>query len=245
MKQKEINDTQGRVYVIREQTGQDDDILSNISSDEATSLNTYLAGIIQKGPDGNRLTLADVEKLRLRDKYVILFKSRIFSLSENLIFSYAWPGNSESTEYSVDLRDYVWDYTKPLPEKGEPGYSEDRIKPYEFTGVIEKELSSETKVAFDILDGIGEIFLLKLKENERTINKQLVARALRVWDTNKWITVKNFGVFSSKDMMEIRNWVDEIDPPVDGNTDLQNPSTGEVIRMPVIGVKDFYYPAKI
>ncbi len=240
MKQIEINDTQGRVYLIREQTGADDDVLSQVSNDEATTINTHIANVIQKGPDGKRLTLQDVEALPLRDKYVILFKSRIFSLSEQLIFGYNWPDMEVPVEYQVNLLDYVADYSDKATVFGP-----DTIRPYPTIGTMEKTLTTDVKVSFDPMDGVGEIYLLKLKPSERTINKQLVARGFKVWDGAKWVTVKNFVTFSSKEMMEIRNWVDELDPPVEGNADLTHPETGEVIKMPVIGVKDFFYPEKI
>ncbi len=246
MKECVINVPSGTEFVIREQTGADDDLLSKLDTDEATVLNRYLASIIQKGPDGNRLTLKDVEGLLLRDKYTILFKSRIFSLSNELIFGYNWDPQEEPVEYTQDLNDYIWDYSKPLPELGDADYRVERILPYKSTDkVILFTLSSGVEVSFELCDGVGEKYLLGIKPQERSINKQLIARNFKYNDGNKMVNVKNFQLFSSKDMMEIRNKVDEYDPVVEGNTTITNPTSGETIDLPIIGIKDFYFPAKI
>jgi len=243
MNQQKINVPTGDEYIIREQTGADDDLLSKLDVDEATVLNRYIAAIIISGPNEKRLTLKDVEELLLRDKYIILFKSRIFSLSDKLIFSYNWPEQDEPIEYEVDLKDYVWDYSKPFPKLGDEDYCSDMIPPYDNK---EKEvtftLTSGKVVSFGLLDGVGEKYLLGVKPMERSINKQLVARAFKVDDGSKMVTVKNFQVFSSRDMMEIRNKVDIVDPPVEGNTTIVNPADGASADLPIIGIKDFTIP---
>jgi len=246
MNQQKINTPSGETYVIREQTGADDDLLSRLDVDEATTLNRYIAAIVEAAPNGKRLTLADVEKLLLRDKYAILFKSRIFSLSENLIFGYTWDPEEEPIEYVVDLNDYIWDYSKPLPVLGDEDYSRHRILPYAIADrVVTFDLSSGKTVSFEYLDGIGEKYLLAVKPTERSINKQLIARAFKYNDGSKMVIVKNFQAFSSRDMMEIRNKVDQLDPALTGTTSIENPNTGEKIDLPIIAIKDFYYPVKI
>jgi hypothetical protein len=246
MKQIDINVPSGDTFSIREQNGNDDDLLSRPDVDEATTINRYIAAIVQAGPEGKRLTLADVEKLLLRDKYTILFKSRIFSLSENLIFGYKWDPEAESIEYMVDLKEYVWDYKTPLPGLLDEKYSIRRIVPYPVDGrEVKFSLTSGQEVSFEFLDGVGEKYLLGIKQTDRSINKQLVARAFKVNDGTKMVTVKNFQTFSSKDMMEIRNKMEEVDPPMEGTTSITNPDTQESIELPIIAIKDFYYPVKI
>ncbi len=246
MNQTKINTPSGDTYVIREQTGADDDLLSRLDVDEATTINRYIAAIIESGPKGKRLTLEDVEKLLLRDKYVILFKSRIFSLSEKLIFSYNWTPDDEPLEYITDLQEYVWDYSNPVPELGEEGYSRHRITPYGVNDrVVNFDLTSGKSVSFEFLDGVGEKYLLSIKPMERSINKQLIARGFKYNDGKKMVGVKNFQVFTSRDMMEIRNKVDEFDPALEGTTNIVNPNTGENLDLPIIAIKDFYYPVKI
>lgn len=247
MRQQTINVPSGDEYIIREQTGADDDTLSKMTLDEADTINTHLANIIVKGPKGKRLTLADVEKLPLRDKYMILLKSRIFSLSNLLIFNYKWDqtANGNGQEYSVDLNDYVWDYSKPLPVPGDEDYNEDRILPCPTEKGEKYTLASGKVVSFDPLDGEGEKYLLKLKDSERTINKQLIARGFKVFDDVKFVTVKNFQLFSAKDMMEIRNLLKEKDPLVLADTVIVDPDSGQSLKLAVITIRDFYYPEKI
>jgi len=50
MNQQKINVPTGDEYIIREQTGADDDLLSKLDVDEATVLNRYIAAIIISGP---------------------------------------------------------------------------------------------------------------------------------------------------------------------------------------------------
>jgi len=241
MKQLEVNDPSGAKYIIREQNGRDEDNLSRIDSDEATTINRHLATIIESGPSGRRMTLEDVEKLPLRHKYALLIKSRIFSLGSDLIFDYVWEDDDEPIEYSVDLSEYVMDYSTIPTEEVSPL----TILPYSVTSPITLTLLSGAQVQFELLDGVGEKMLLGLKPNERTINKNLTARFLKIYDGSKWVLVKNFMSFSAKDMVEIRRAVEEVDPPVTGNTTLVNPRTGESRVIPILGIRDFFYPVKI
>jgi len=230
-------------FTLREQTGEDDDRLSAAQS-ETSLINTYIASVIIKGPKGNPMSVEDVKKLRLGDKYFLVLASRILSLGETLYFEYQWPGDNTSTEYSEDLTNYIWDYEKEFPEKGSPYYFDQRIPPYPEKEFIEGEIKG-FKLRMDYLDGYGEDYLMKLSPSGRTVNQELKARNLRVWDQTDWKPVATFAGFTARDMHYIRNLAHSNDPPILGLTRVSHPLSEQTMEIPLLGIKDFFYPAKI
>lgn len=231
-------------FTIREATGADDDILS-LSGDESQTIHKYLSAMVLKGPDGGLMTPEDIAKLRLRDKYALLIESRIFSMGETLYFKYTWPNTKTPMEYEFNLKDFVWDYTQPLPEPHEETYFDQRITPYSVE-FLDKTLTSGKKVRMSFLDGIGEAYLLKIAPNKRTANHELMARNLEVLSAEGlWQKVINFQAFSSREMAEIRGIYSEVDKPPMGIIEIQNDVTFEVMPVPVLSIQDFFYPTKV
>jgi len=239
MKKEEVLCPSGIKFVIRELTGDDDERV-NAGLDESQMINTYVANGVAEGLTGAE----DVKKLKLRDKYFLVLRIRMLSLGEKLYFGYQWPNIPELTEYEEDLSRYVWDYTKPFPKPGDSEYFKERIPIYPKQEFIEGELGG-VKIRMDFMDGFGEEYLLKLPLNKRTVNQELVARNLRIFKDSEWKRVVNFSSFTARDMVFIRNLANEFDPPVEGLMDIENPITGEIINLPVIGVKDFFFPVKV
>ena len=233
----------GLTFVLREQTGADDDVI-NGAMDEATMVNTYLANVIEEGPDGKRMDAEGVKKLRLGDKYFLVLASRILSLGPTLWFKYTWREDQPPVEYQEDLNRYIWDYTKPFPKFGDPDYFDQRIPPYPEGDFISVEIGGH-KLRMDYVDGYGEAYMLGLPANKRTVNQELIARNFRIFKDGEWKRVVNFGSFSAKAMVQIRNLVHDFDPPNEGLMTLTNPETLEIIKVPILGVKDFFFPVKI
>ena len=126
----------GYKVVLRQQTGDDDDIISSANlAQDGTSINKFVAGIVVDTDfnSNGRLTLEDILKMKLSDKYFILFSSRIFSLGQIINFNYEWPTTpeypnpTEPVEYSEDLSKYIWEYGEKLSAitkaRGRPGNS--------------------------------------------------------------------------------------------------------------------------
>lgn len=243
MKQKEFVTPSGLKFTLREQTGDDDERLSAAQS-ETTLVNTYIANVIVKGPTGQAMDAEAVKKLRLGDKYFLVLASRMFSLGETLYFQYTWPGEKAPLDYEEDLSRYLWDYTKAMPEISDPEYFSQRIKAYPKEEFINGDVRG-MKLRMDYLDGHGEDYMMKLPANQRTVNKELVARNLRVFDAGDWKPVVNFTTFSAREMIYIRNLAHDNDPPIDGLTEIENPVSGELLELPILGIKDFFYPVKI
>ena len=82
----------GLVVSIRETNGEDDEILSNYARlTDGSAGNEYTARIIHSGPNGKKMTIEEVESLKIRDRQFIMFVSRIISLGEIFEFRLECP----------------------------------------------------------------------------------------------------------------------------------------------------------
>ena len=97
-------------------------------------------------------------------------------------------------------------------------------------------------MCFDLLNAAGEAYVLNLPANERTKNQELVARNLKLKVGDNYEPVKNFRMFSPKDMMDIRSAIKGFDPIFQGTTQIEDPETGQKIMVPVMAVDNFFYP---
>ena len=247
----------GNMVKIREQNGNDDDILSSFSKDDldTAGVNKFIASIIIENSfkfckSDTLMGEKDVLNMLLNDKYFILIASRAFSLGSILSFSWDWRGDVGKVPYDEDLNVYLWDYEKPFPEEGDEDYHPYRIKPYynlKDDVHIEATLKSGKKVRYNLMNGHSEDFLLKKSPEQRTVNVALKARKMAIWDDNKgsYTELVNFSPFSSRDMVEIRNHVNENDPQFEGISDIENPITGESLQVPLITLTDFFFPREI
>lgn len=243
MKKQKYLTPSGLEFVLREQTGADDDVI-NATMDEVTMINTYLANVIEEDPNGKRMSPEQVKKLRLGDKYFLVISSRILSLGPTLWFKYEWREGQPAVEYQEDLNQFIWDYTKEFPKPGSPDYFDQRIPPYPDADFISVEIEGH-KLRMDYLDGFGEAYMIGLPADKRTVNQELIARNLRIFTEGEWKPVVNFASFSARAMVKIRNLVHDFDPPTEGLMTLTNPETLEIIKLPLLAVKDFFFPVKI
>ena len=88
----------GYEVTIREQNGEDDDILSNlVDAKTFMNISKFIAGIVtDTDMTATRLlTPNDVQKMPSLDRYAIMINSRVFSLGEILDFRYTWDGPAE------------------------------------------------------------------------------------------------------------------------------------------------------
>jgi len=242
----------GYEVVIRQQNGEDDDILSNAGNvADGTSSNKFVKEIVVSTniTENKKFNLDDARDLKLCDKYFIMVASRIFSIGQYIKFSYKWPDNLE-VDYEEDLGLLIWEYgnpDKPFPEKGSPDYYEFRIKPHKFGKDKSKEikLSSGKLIRYYFMNGHGERYLMNLPMDQQSINAELKARGIELNVNNNWVKIQNFKTFSSIDMMEIRKDVTENDRIINLITILEHPETKEKFEYPIIGTADFFYPRGI
>lgn len=244
-RQKEISVPTGKRYIIREQNGYDDEVLSQVTSiDDADVINRFMANIILKDSEGNTVYYEDVLKMPLRDKYTLLIQSRIFSLGSELKFEHDWGSNVPPQQYTDDLTQYVWeDYNSPFPGPGSPNYFKYRMPPYA-PGIgngVEFEVDG-LRLKFDLLDGRGETHLLKLQPGSQNINQELIARNLSIYKDG-WVKAVNFAGFTARQMAQIRAKIKQFDERIEVLTSIDHPFSGQVIEIPLIGIRDFFFPS--
>jgi len=179
----------GRLFEIREQNGEDEEIITNpVDSKNLMNLTKYISAIVVKtnATKSGRLTIEDALKLPLLDRYCILFNSRIFSLGEEVEFTYKWD-NKDSVTYSQDLREFLFDYAV-LPTEQEmeekpnaipyyPGRKgEDGFTLMQYT----EELNSGKVIQFELMDGEKESQMVQLSPSKLTRHSTLLLRNLKL-----------------------------------------------------------------
>jgi len=240
----------GHYVKIREQNGEDDDILSNpLTAQTGDNFSHFICAIIVETdltPTG-KLNLKTIKEMKLRDKYVIILASRIHSLGETIYFHYDWGKPTGQHKYGEDLNTFIWDYQTEFPFKGMPGYHPYRAQPYMNGSETHRELDlkSGKKVRWRYLTVGDERGLLDKPLESKTKNLDLRIRDLELLVDGVWIRVENFKSFNLREMMEMRNDVKTFDTDFMPLTDIKNPSTGETVEYPIIGTTDFFYPEEI
>lgn len=236
----------GHSFTIREQNGEDENILSNpVDAKTLMNLVKFISAIVVDTDftKSGKLSIQDTLELPLLDKYCILLQSRIFSLGETLDISYDWPKIGR-VEYTEDLNNYIFEDYSQVPSQEEIE-SKPNAVPYYANGRqlkdIEVVLASGKKVKFDILNGNGEQFIINLPEAKQTRNNELIARNLHLEVNGVYEKVSNFAGFTVREMAELRKIVKAYDPVFEGLTELQNPSTGETVMYPIMVSPTFFF----
>ncbi len=242
----------GYEVTIREQNGEDDDILSNpVDAKTFMNISKFIAGIVTDTDitATRLLTPEDVQKMPSLDRYAIMVNSRVFSLGEILDFRYAWDGPADGqvreVDYEINLQEeFLFDYgVVPTMEEMEAKPNAIPFYPVpKQTSEIHFTTKSGKEMCFDLLNARGEAYVLNLPASERTKNQELVARNLKLRVGDNYEPVKNFRMFSPKDMMDIRSAIKGFDPLFHGTTQIEDPETGQKIMVPVMAVDNFFYP---
>ena len=248
---QELITPSGHHVTIRQQNGEDDDILTKGSSvmDGSATSNFIRAIVVQsdysKSPT---ITPEDIINMKLCDKYFIMVASRIFSLGANLIFDYDW-GQGKISKYVEDLNQYLWDYndSENFPEIGAPEYFKYRIRPHKHPKdkFREIKLTSGKEVSYHFSNSKSEAYVMNLVTENQFKNQELLARGLTLKEDGTYINVKGFKKFTAFDMMEIRKDIEDNDPNLEIMSDVENPNTGEMVPLPILGTPDFFFPREI
>ena len=245
---------------IREQNGEDEEVLSNPANiKNFMNINEFIAGIVihTNFTASGKLLVQDVMKLPLLDRAVILINSRIFSLGEELEFNYKWPRPENSKDqaeftYTQNLKDYIFDDygVKPTEEelKAKPDavpyylLEEDKYNPGKIKLTDHKfTLSSGKEIMWDVATVESEQYLMKLGLDNISRNKDLIARNLRLNVDGNWEKVQNFKLFSVRDMAEMRKEILASDPSFMGTTDIEDPITHSKTQISILTVPTFFY----
>lgn len=240
---------------IREQNGEDDDILSNpLLTKDLSSITIFLSSLVIETnlpiAKGGKLTPEAAGKLAVNDQAVLMLASRINSLGSELRFTYDW-GREQGGEidYVEELNNYIWPYiSEPFPTEGSEQYNEFMCKPYSVNPYQLQEiiLKSGKKFSFKPLDIDSQKRLIKLNIEQNTKNAELVIRDLSQYieENSEWVKVENFKFLTKREMEEIRSYISLLDKPFKGFTELENPQTGQKILFPIMSTNDFFFPGE-
>lgn len=243
----------GYKYVIREENGADEEIITNqAAAREFMNITNFIAAIVVStdATESGKLTPQEALQLPLKDRYAILVQSRIFSLGENVPFTYTWPGDAVPIHYEQDLNELILsnyeDYDKAMAEMED---KPEAIPPYKDAELLRKlkfkdyevTLSTGKVVKFDLATGETELYGAKAPEEKNTRNLELLARNLHLMVNGKWERVEQFSLFSVREMAEIRTAVREIDPGYQGLVELEHPRTGEKSNYCIFIAPHFFF----
>lgn len=239
--------------VIREQNGEDEDVISkqrNLIKGDA--IHYFLAGIIQT-VNGQKVGSSYVEGMRNRDKYYTLLKSRIFSLGSELTYRHRCsnpncnkPQGQDDPMYEEDLSLYDRDFSEnaPVDKREEFKY---RIQPYIQEGTHrELKLSTGKELRYKFLTGVEEKKVLQKDRENMSKNSDIMLRELEWKNGNdQWQKVSHFGIFSSREMAAIRKDIEKHDMPFEAISECTCPFCGNVDQISLLAQPDFFFPGEI
>lgn len=239
----------GATHIIREQNGDDDEILSKIKyTNDGEAMARFIAAITIKDGTGKKPNFEDILTWPSNDVYVTLLKSRINSLGNGVEFSMICPKENCETEtsYSEDLSKFDWDYSKPFPTNQSKLYKPFACKPYpegtkkEFILVT----SSGKKIKWNLLDAASAKLILELPEDNLSRNIQLTMRKASIETGGKFMLLTHFGLLSARDMTELRKDIGIKDPefPFYSHVTCSNPKCKFKSQIPVPSQSTFFFP---
>lgn len=243
----------GCTYTIREENGEDEEIISNpVDAKGLMNLTKFIAAIVVDQDfltHNGHMSIEEVLDIPLLDRYAILFQSRMFSLGNLVPFNYLWFGDSSPIYYEQDITEMLYDdYSKEIPEeevKAKPDAipvypDQDLLRSINFKD-YELNLTSGKKVKFDLLNGRIEKYIISLPEDKQTRNSELIARNLCLEVNGVWEKVSHFRLFSVRDMSEIRECIRKIDPLFTGTTEIAHPTKGITDRYAIMTAPRFFF----
>lgn len=237
----------GNKLRIREQNGEDDDVLSKVKDNkDGSAMHNYIAAITLEYNGTTGLTGEQVKTWGLRDKYYAILKSRRFSLGDVVFFDYTFE-DGKQLGFEEDLAKYDWDFStgKP-PQKGQKGYSKDvpQSYPSETDKSIEFKLSSGKICCYEFMTGEHEMKTLGKSENELTLNDRLRFRnfKLKLKDSDPWTQLDRFNMFTAREMYDIRTHLDMNDPDFILKSDVRHPDGGRTESISLLHISDFFFP---
>jgi hypothetical protein len=235
----------GKTVRIREQNGEDDDKLTLVKDNkDGVAMNKFIAGIILE-LNGSAVVLQadDIKQWLLRDKYYLLFKSRRFSLGDQVFFDYTFQDGTMAP-MEEDLAKYDFDYsTGTPPKKGQPDYNPLVAQSYPEALKVNLVLNSGKKVSYEYMTGEHEQRLLGRVENELTLNDKLRFRNLKLMvDGGGYQQIDRFNQFSARDMYEIRSSIEVEDSEFSLITECRNPKTNAIEKVSLLALNDFFFP---
>ncbi len=238
--------------IIREQNGDDEDVISKQKHlMKGDAIHYFLAGIIIS-VNGKKVSSEYIENLRNRDKYYALLRSRIFSLGSEITYRHRC-GNLNCTKdqgtedplFEEDLSLYDRDFREDAPEDTRDEFKY-RIEPYIQQGTHrEFKLHTGKELRYKFLTGVEEKKILQKDRSSMSKNSDILLRELE-WknEQDQWQKITHFGLFSSKEMAAIRKDIEANDMPFEVISECKCPHCGNVDYISLLAQPDFFFPGE-
>ena len=226
-------------YTIREQNGNDDDVLSTLGdAQQNKSIDKFLAGIII-GP--KRLSWEEIHtSMGVATKYYIVLKSRMFTHGNILLFKHTFQ-TGEQVEFEEDLSLYDRDLSKDEEVKETPGITP--VRKYPNGASILRQLTiGNKKLLYKLQTSKAEAYMMNIPKENVSKNDELRARELTLIQDGREIKIENFRDFSASEMREI--WKDIRANDVDFAlvTKLQTADKKTTEYVSLLTITEFFFP---
>jgi len=228
---------------IRERNGEDEDVLSKLQNNtDGLAFDLFLQAIIIDYDGKGRLTLDEVRAFRIRDKYYLLYKSRVQSLGKEIEFKHTFQGTQEPIFFTEDLSIFDADLSKELlgdlrKEQIHPYATNPADNRFSFT------ISSGKECRMEYLTSFQESKVLEKETSQLSINEKLRIRSFELKDSNGvWRKIERFNLLLSKEMIEIRKKLEEFDSEFGLLIKIKHPNKGMVEEVSLFLYEDFFFP---
>jgi hypothetical protein len=231
----------GFTCIIRESTGEDEDLLSRMKdTQDGTAMHNYLANIIIGGDKYPApVSASTVATWKVRDIYYLLYKARILTHGKEVFFDHTFEDGT-SIRVKENLDRYDVDLTKGPDQEIPKG----AITPYkDDADYAQAVTASGKKYRFKFLTGQDELKSLTLDTSNLSINDKLRMRDFQLQDAHgKWHVIERFNILSARDTSEIRSKLDKIDPEFMLISDVKHPSKPSKEEVSLFAVPGFFFP---
>jgi hypothetical protein len=229
-----FTDLEGNEITVREHNGADEEILATVTKAKTfDNIPEYLSRVIviTSIPGQPHPTIEDIKNWRVATKYYCLFKSRMFSLGDQMKFKYTFDEKVGPVSMNQDLNEF--DNVKPLPF---PGQKQRTL-----------ELQSGKQVRYSFLNTHGEKYAMEIgKDKISMATISMRQRALEWFNGKEWIVVSDFSIFTSRDTQQIRSDISSIDKDFYPMVEILEPGTNKVLdSVPLLLMDAFFWPEEI
>lgn len=248
----------GPKITIREQNGDDDETLSAMTDGEGKNVfsntNNFVASVVidKVGTGEKFMTPDEAKEMRLKDKYYILFKSRIHSNGPIVTFKATCSNKNCKHEMEAEEDLSILDNDLSKYKEGDPipeGKSKHFITPYPDKGkdgeFHQFTLPSQKTLRFKYMTGMEEEKALELYQGDSSKNTEIYLRELSIKMGNGWQKLGSLAIFSSAEMKLIRAEIRKMDSQFIMASEVDCPKCGNYMLIPLNSIQDFFYPTEI
>lgn len=228
----------GREVEIREATGEDESVLSNLkSARDGDSTYEYLSRVVTEG--GMPITVETIKSWGLNDIDYALLQARIISLGNEFVFPFTCGEHENCKKPHV--------YVQNLDEFTMGREFSNSPKPYpqgKSTNLMFR-LSTGKEVTMELFTGETQASLLALPDNTVDKNTHFLHRKMMLKSpTGVYELVTHLGMFSSRELAELRYLLAQQEPTWSPTIDItcSNPLCGKRHLINPMMLPDFFFP---